>query len=265
MGRRRGLCQAAKAVCLLLTVQVAAISARSASAAQPPGKAQAAGDRSKVLIRREVEAERQRRDADFERLRKLPPNPVRQELLVRVVRARDGRLFARVNGVWVDAVRDEEEDVGDGFMEQKDEAGRPKGRALVPASYFDDLVFGGGQEENIRDGLLQVLNRRIKSLKEAYALTPAQERKLLLAGKGDLKRLFDEVADQRRNFELARSNEDRLRDFLRDVAPLRFRLNANLFESQSLFAKTLQKMHEEKQLFRKNNLRAGASGAIYTR
>ncbi len=268
MRRNRTIVHKVMASCLMLMIDPPGISARASFADDPQAKQLAPLDRSRVLIRREAEAERRRGEADFERLRKLPPAPAGEALPVRVVRARGGVRIARVGGLWLrlepEPVRGEDEDLGDGLAGQQDNAGRREQRALVPASYFDDLVFGGGQEENIRDALVQALKRRIRYLKEGYALTPAQEQKLLLAGKGDLKRLFDEIANERQNFEQARADEDRLREFLRDIAPLRFRLSANVFDGPSLFSKTLQKMYADKQLSRKN-VRTGASQAVYAR
>jgi hypothetical protein len=230
------------------------IAGREPLAEGPTTEPPAAVDRSELLIRREAEAARRRREQVFEKLRRLPPAPVDPNLIIRrnqvrldaVQMALARRVFARLEPEPAED-QDDADELGQPMNGQ-----RPPGpRFLVPSSYFDDLIFGNRKEGDVRDRLLAVLKQRIKYLKDGYALSPAQEQKLLLAGKGDLKRLFDEVEDARSLFEQARTDEDRLRAFLQDVAMLRFRLSANLFDGQSLFTKAFLKMRSEKQLVRK--------------
>jgi hypothetical protein len=244
------------AMCLVIAIEPRAVRIGVAFADEPRKNQQAPVDRSRVLIRREAEAALRRREADFERLRKLPPGPAGpDELVVRVRRAPAGLVIGRVGGVLVRLEAEpepaEDDDVGDELAHQNDGPRRRQRRAIIPSRYFDRLIFGDITEQSTRSALLHALEHRLRYLKQTYALTPAQEQKLLLAGKGDLKRLFDEIADERQSFEQARSSESRLRDFLRDIAPLRLRIGADVFDGQSLFTKTLQKMRAEKQLVRK--------------
>jgi hypothetical protein len=238
---------------LALDADAGTIGGRDLLAAQSLVQPPAVVDRAEMLIRREAEAAGRRHQQAFERLRKLAPAHVehdaallRVQHLLRAVELRRARGFG--DRLESDPAEDEDAVGPDGPI-QDQLPRRP--RFLVPSSYFDALVFGGVPEHEMRARLLSVLLRRIKYINDTYALTAAQEQKLLLAGKGDLKRLFDEVEDERGVFEQARRDEDRLRDFLRELAPLRARLGPDLFDSQSLFSKTLWKLHDEKQLVRR--------------
>jgi hypothetical protein len=76
-------------------------------------------------------------------------------------------------------------------------------------------------------------------------LTRAQRAKLLLAGRGDIKRFFDQVEDRRREFETERRVYRNGLAALNRLEPYRQVFEDGPFGDGSLFAKTLQRIHDE--------------------
>jgi len=137
------------------------------------------------------------------------------------------------------------EDAGDGA--------KPEPVPIIPAEdSFDDWAFGGKSgEERFRNQLDKLLQRKIHEVEQVFQLTEAQRRKLKLAGRGDIQRLLEMVEDARREFQLARSDLRRLAELQKDLRLVELRVSDGLFEMGSLFAKTLRKMIDEKQLIRR--------------
>jgi hypothetical protein len=125
--------------------------------------------------------------------------------------------------------------------------------ATVPADdSFDDWAFGGVQgETRFRDQLDKLLQRRIREVEQIFQLTDAQRRKLLLAGRGDIKRLLEVIDDARSEFQLARSDLHRLTELRSDLRLVELRIIEGPFGLGSLFDKTLRKMIDEKLLRRR--------------
>jgi hypothetical protein len=243
---------------ILLAASAGDLAREAALASEPPRQSSPAQDRAQALIKREAEADGRRRVQMFERLAAMPlpqapvnPNPDAM-FLVRGVRGRVA-VLDRVNRRVVQF--EAEQVAGDDADDEPAEQGniRPlRVRMRLPAHYFDELFFGGNQEAAVRARLSAMLNRRIKDIDRTFELTPAQARKLRLAGQGDVKRLLDEIQDERKRFEQIKVDEDQFRQFLREIAPLRIRIQTGLFDTGSLFEKTFRKMYDEKQLMRRS-------------
>ena len=216
-----------------------------------PGPDAAPVDLGRELLKREANAQRDRREAMFEKLRVLPLRLEPEREIQVILRWRAVELQRRVRVV--DDARADPED---------DEGPPPRQRSLLPARFFDDLMFGGGREADLRSRLLALLEQRVKELEQSFSLTNVQRQKLRLAGRGDIKRIFDEIAEERRQFDHVSVGGDEvdLKAFLSEITPLRARLSTGLFDTQSLFSKTFKKMYEEKQLMRRraNDARQGA-------
>src|SRR5262249_40596187 len=77
-------------------------------------------------------------------------------------------------------------------------------------SAFDRLVFGGEGETPViaaRRRLERLLKERVAGIGADIDVSAAQARKLELAGRGDIERLLERVADCRRRFERAPEDE----------------------------------------------------------
>ena len=147
--------------------------------------------------------------------------------------------------------------LGPGARVQRDdevEGAKPQPPPIIPAEdSFDDWAFGGKDgERRFRAQLDKLLQRKIQDIEQVFLLTEAQRRKLKLAGRGDIQRLLEMVEDARSEFQLARTNLRRLTELQKNLRLVELRVSDGLFEIGSLFAKTLRKLVEEKQLARRS-------------
>jgi hypothetical protein len=112
---------------------------------------------------------------------------------------------------------------------------------------FDQLALGAkGLEARAAarrrlDGLLAA---RIGAMDNVCGLSPAQRQKIELAGRGDLKQLFDRLESVRKEYQVAREDGtfDAVRNLLdADIAALRTALRSGPFDDDSLFARVSRK------------------------
>ena len=116
--------------------------------------------------------------------------------------------------------------------------------AVVESENFDRWLFDDEQSESSRQRHLdEILQARIKAATREHKLTAAQRAKLRLAGRGDIKRFFDEVADKRSTFEIERQSYRTGRVALQRLVPLSQIYQEGPFGDGSLFAKTLQRIN----------------------
>ena len=99
------------------------------------------------------------------------------------------------------AVRAEELNLDD------DEGPPPGPNAAFNARYFDELVFGKRDSAAARRELNRHLRQKIAETDLVCGLTERQRQKLSLAGRGDLKRLFDRIDERRRKLLSADEGE----------------------------------------------------------
>jgi hypothetical protein len=148
-----------------------------------------------------------------------------------------------------------DKDEGDRDDEEEEEGEAPPGLdQTISDSVFAHWVFG---MENIRDArrrLKEILGTRVDEVETTYQISPVQKHKLELAGKGDIERFFDHVAEKRKELDRLQVNEHKTRRFvLTELIPLRGKMRQGPFGEGSLFNKTLNKMLNEKQLMRKSS------------
>jgi len=131
---------------------------------------------------------------------------------------------------------------------------------------FERVIFGGRGENaaGARLWLDALLFRKVDNLNRFSGLTEIQKQKLHLAGRGDIKRFFDSVEDQRRRVLMI--DEDALdRKTVEEIAQatrqLRHGLDLGPFEEGSLFAKAVHRTLTPRQAgrgeFLHESLRAG--------
>jgi hypothetical protein len=109
---------------------------------------------------------------------------------------------------------------------------------------FDQWVFGNlGNSTNaagLRSKLESLLTLHLDEIAQACRLTPLQQKKLLLAGRGDIKRFFDRIDELRRKFEKMKDQQNALGMFWPEIQPLQASFNAGIFEDDSIFSKSLR-------------------------
>lgn len=137
-------------------------------------------------------------------------------------------------------------------------------RAAVEAEEF--LVEGdtsvltsfreGPYADAVRKHFEKLLNRRIELLQELCRLNPVQEKRLRLAGRGDIKRLFDEIAELAAKQETTAADRQRINHLSQDLDLFSEAWRAELIDRpRSLFDKTIQSVLKEEQAARYDRLR----------
>jgi hypothetical protein len=113
---------------------------------------------------------------------------------------------------------------------------------------FDQWVFGGPRNSEIgRNKLDSKLTLQVDDVARACNLSRSQEKKLLLAGRGDIKRFFDKVDEKRKKFDKFKHDQTKVGEIYQELQPLQVALNAGLFGDGSLFSKTLKTALDEDQ------------------
>jgi hypothetical protein len=115
--------------------------------------------------------------------------------------------------------------------------------AVVERENFDRWVFDDMAPDKERwTHLDKLLSVRINDAARTHKLTHQQQAKLRLAGKGDIKRFFDQVEDARNDFELNRVELKSGLAALRRLKPLSKDYDLGPFDDGSLFVKALRKI-----------------------
>ncbi len=109
--------------------------------------------------------------------------------------------------------------------------------------HLDSFIFGNlgvGSAEATRSQFESQLTLHVEELARIVELGPPQKKKLLLAGRGDMKRYFDRIEEVRQKY-LSDPNfqfNARVQQIWQDLQPLQTSHNSGLFGEGSLFAKT---------------------------
>jgi hypothetical protein len=150
-------------------------------------------------------------------------------------------------------------------------------RQRLRAAYQSQFARLVTSQFRTRDGARQQLQalvvRRIRTLTAQCHLTEGQQKKLELAGRGDVKRFLDRFDHIARTLEDSESSVDDMRLAMRELQPLLNSIHLRIFSDDSLFAKTLattldpqQAAAREKALADKNKElhRAAIESAVNT-
>jgi len=119
--------------------------------------------------------------------------------------------------------------------------------AILKSENFDRVLFGEETETERRSHLNALLMLTLGEAVKSGHLTFPERQKLLLAGRGDIKRFFDLVEDRRREFEQSRRNFQTGFTNLRRLADVTRLYQDGPFGEGSLFAKTLRKIEAERK------------------
>lgn len=108
---------------------------------------------------------------------------------------------------------------------------------------FDQWVFGGGgNAPAIQARMTSLLNLRIDEISRISQLSDPQKKKLLLAGRGDLKRLMDQVEQKRKEFQLVRNDQNKFMQFYQTLQSIQMSVQTGPFgDDASIFSKTIKK------------------------
>ena len=166
------------------------------------------------------------------------------------------RNFWRVFSLWAILIGPVVSGADDDDERPPAEDAQANGRVLIDEANFDRWVFQGnarvvvvrghgGVAENgvaatARVQLDSQLKVRLDELVRDCHLNEAQQRKLALAGRGDIKRFFDQVEEVRKKFLAVRNDQNRLNQVWQEISPLQQQFSTGLFGEQSLFAKVLR-------------------------
>jgi hypothetical protein len=114
---------------------------------------------------------------------------------------------------------------------------------------FDLWMYGDLAAEQRTIWLLSALSAKVMAARDR-GLSPAEEEKLILAGRGDIKRFFDRVEAHRPAFEAARKDLVEGQAFLRTIQPLSIEFQLGVYDFGSLFTKTLRKIENDRKTAR---------------
>lgn len=141
---------------------------------------------------------------------------------------------------------------GQGFDDEADEV-EVQG-AMNPHMFvysddnFDQWVFGNGKNAaTVRASFDSLLAMQVEEVDRACRLTDVQKKKLQLAGRGDVKRIFDVYAEKKKKFQLLKADQNRINEVLQDIQPLQATLAAGAFGEGSIFAKTIGRILDTAQ------------------
>jgi hypothetical protein len=120
---------------------------------------------------------------------------------------------------------------------------------MANVEQVDQWIFGRfGGSGGARNKLDSSLKLRIEDLDRTCHVTDLQKKKLLLAGRGDIKRFFDKIEEVKRKFQ--NGQNDFNVNIWQDVQPLQVELNTGLFGDDSIYMKTISKTLDGDQISR---------------
>lgn len=118
----------------------------------------------------------------------------------------------------------------------------------VAAENFDAWIYGQvGGAQKFRERLATQLKLQLDDISRYCNLTEAQRKKLQLAGAGDIKRFDDRVAVVRDHFEAVRFDQNKFNNIWQEIQPLQMTVLTGLFDTESIFQKTVPQTLEGEQ------------------
>jgi hypothetical protein len=113
---------------------------------------------------------------------------------------------------------------------------------------IDQWVFAGLGAAGARKRLEEYLTRDIGRHDRNYGLTPAQKKKLELAGRHDIKRFFDRVEDAKGEYRRANGDWNKVGTRIFELQRIQNQPHLELFGDASMLAKTLKKSLTPEQI-----------------
>jgi len=117
----------------------------------------------------------------------------------------------------------------------------------INEKWFDQWIFRGTTSGKSKARLLALLELQVAAVDRSCELTEEQREKLKLAGRGDIKWLFDELDDARDQFLTVRRDQEKFNKFWPEVQPLQGKLNSGIFDESSFFHRILKRTLDPEQ------------------
>ncbi len=122
------------------------------------------------------------------------------------------------------------------------------GGFMVQEANFDQWVFEGSANAAAgRERINSHLKLKLNELIRVCDLTEAQQKKLSLAARGDMKRFFDEVEEVRKKFLKVKNDRNGFNNIWQEIHPLQQQQAAGLFGDSSFFGKTIRRTLTDEQ------------------
>ena len=119
---------------------------------------------------------------------------------------------------------------------------------MMTDDQFDQWVFGGPRNSRAgRNKLDSLLTLQVDDVARMCTLSEAQKKKLLLAGRGDIKRFFDQVEEKRQKFGKVKNDKTKFNEIYQELVPLQAALNSGLFGDGSIYSKTIRRVLSEEE------------------
>jgi hypothetical protein len=135
--------------------------------------------------------------------------------------------------------------------EPEEEAAAPPPRFRITDRYVDQWLFGTGIDAASARQLGEArLRSRIGYIDQVCRLSASQRKKLEVAGRGDIKRFFDRVAQMRDEIRLAAIDIERLRRLASEAQAHGRRFRDQPFDEETLFGKNLRTILDPEQAAR---------------
>jgi len=119
---------------------------------------------------------------------------------------------------------------------------------MMTDEQFDQWVFGGPRNSRAGSSKLDsLLTLQVDDVARMCTLSEAQKKKLLLAGRGDIKRFFDKVEEKRKKFAKVKNDQTKFNEIYQELVPLQAALNSGLFGAGSIYSKTIRRVLSEEE------------------
>jgi hypothetical protein len=116
---------------------------------------------------------------------------------------------------------------------------------------FDQWLYQDMQNAAGARGRLDAqLAMRLDDVVASCGLDDVQREKLHLAGRGDIKRIFDRIEQLRRQFQSVKTDQNRIGEIMQAMQPIQLMLRTGTFGETSLFAKALRSTLSSEQVDR---------------
>jgi hypothetical protein len=140
----------------------------------------------------------------------------------------------------------------DPFDAEEVEAPQPVHAVVLNDNIIDQWLFNGINNANIgsRSRLESLLKLQVADVGRTCGTTEAQQKKLDLAGRGDIKRFFDSIEEVKRKHTPLKNDPVVIQQVYQEIQPLRVQASSGPFGAGSLFSKTLRKILSEEQAAR---------------
>jgi hypothetical protein len=149
----------------------------------------------------------------------------------------------RAQGLVVEGAVEAGEDVEEEKADEVAAARVNRAFFVLNDAQFDQWVFGGPRNSRAgRSRLDALLSLQVDAVARTCGVSDLDRKKLLLAGRGDIKRFFDLVEEKRKKFDRVKTDQNKVGEIYRELLPLQLAVNSGLFGDGSLYSKTLKRI-----------------------